>query len=257
MENNNLVSIIMPAYNTEKYIIETIKSVQNQTYNEWELIIVDDCSSDNTVSLVEEYILESNEKRIKLFKNKHNKGAAVSRNIALDKAKGRWIAFLDSDDLWKTDKLQKQIAFMLNNVCSFSYTRYSEIDENSKKLNKEIFGPNKINKKKMYLYCWPGCLTVMYDASKIGKIKIGNIRKNNDYAMWLRIVEKADCWLLDENLAFYRRRKNSISSISYFKLIKWHYYLFNIEIGNSKLMSTWHTFVNIIFGIYKKIRYTK
>ena len=126
MKNNGLVSVIMPSYNTAKYIAESIESIMNQTYPYWELIIVDDCSTDNTDSVVENYLSDT---RIRYLKNEKNSGAAISRNYALREAKGKWIAFLDSDDVWLPEKLETQIAFMLEKNCSFSYTNYEEIDE--------------------------------------------------------------------------------------------------------------------------------
>ena len=129
---NELVSIIMPSYNTADYISESIKSVQAQVYSNWELIIVDDCSTDNTDDVVKPFLVDS---RIRYLKNERNSGAAVSRNRALREARGRWIAFLDSDDLWVPEKLEKQISFMEKNGYSFSYTNYEEIDmENFKAL---------------------------------------------------------------------------------------------------------------------------
>lgn len=246
-----LVSIIMPSYNTGKFIRETINSVLNQTYKNWELLIVDDCSSDNT----DEIIKSINDNRIIYMKNNKNSGAAVSRNKALREAKGKWIAFLDSDDLWKEDKLERQIKFMKDNNYYFSYTNYIEIDENSVPNGKKVTGPKKITKTGMYNYCWPGCLTAMYDAEIIGLIQIENIKKNNDYAMWLKVCQKANCYLLDENLAMYRKRTGSISNHSYISLIKWHYKLYKDAEHKNIIYSLFNTFRNIIFGIYKKKRY--
>ena len=217
---DQLVSIIMPSYNTGRFIAETVNSVLAQTYTNWEIIIVDDCSTDNTDEIVAQFLSDS---RIKYLKNEKNSGAAVSRNRALREAKGKWIAFLDSDDLWAPDKLERQIAFMENNGYHFSYTNYSEIDEESKPLGKSVTGPKKIGKTGMYNYCWPGCLTVMYDAETVGLIQIADIKKNNDYAMWLKVCKKAKCYLLNEDLASYRKRAGSISNHSYKALIKWHY----------------------------------
>ena len=166
--SNDLVSIIMPSYNTGGYIKNSIESVLAQTYENWELIIVDDCSTDDTDSIVGQF----SDKRIRYLKNEKNSGAAISRNYALREAKGRWIAFLDSDDLWLPEKLEKQIAFMKNNDYHFSYTRYIEIDEESKPNGKCVTGPKRITKHGMYNYCWPGCLTVMYDAKYVGLIQI-------------------------------------------------------------------------------------
>ena len=195
---NELVSIIMPSYNTAKFISETIESVSAQTYPNWELIIVDDCSTDDTDAVVRPYLVDN---RIRYIKNEKNSGAAVSRNRALREAKGKWVAFLDSDDLWLPEKLEKQIEFMEKNDYHFSYTNYIEIDEESKTNGKRVTGPKKITKYGMYNYCWMGCLTVMYDAETIGLIQIADIKKNNYYAMWLKVCKKSDCYLLDETLA--------------------------------------------------------
>ncbi|MBQ3054381.1 MAG: glycosyltransferase family 2 protein [Clostridia bacterium] len=251
---SELVSIIMPSYNTAKFIGETIKSVINQTYTNWELIISDDCSDDNTDSRVEEFLTDS---RIKYIKNKQNGGAALARNNALKEAKGRWIAFLDSDDLWMPEKLEKQIAFMEEKGYAFTYTCYEEIDENSNPLCVFVSGPKKVTKHKMYNYCWPGCLTVMYDRNIVGDLQIDLIRKNNDYAMWLKVCKKADCYLLCENLAKYRRRSGSISNHSYTALIKWHYRMYRICDRRLKFTSLVFTLRNLFWGAYKKIRYVK
>lgn len=254
MENKGLVSIVMPSYNTEKFIAESIESVLAQTYPHWELIIVDDCSTDNTDAVIEPYLKDS---RIRYLKNQRNSGAAVSRNYALREAKGKWIAFLDSDDLWTPDKLEKQIAFMEQNGYHFSYTNYIEIDESSVPNGKVVTGPKRITKQGMHNYCWPGCLTVMYDAETVGLIQIADIKKNNDYAMWLKVCKKAVCYLLDENLGKYRKRSGSISNHSYTKLIKWHYKLFRVCDDKSPIASAVCTMVNLVFGVYKKIFYVK
>lgn len=250
----NLVSIIMPSYNTANYIGESINSVINQTYKNWELIIVDDCSTDNTDEIVNKFLKDE---RIKYLKNEKNSGAAISRNKALREAKGRWIAFLDSDDLWVPEKLEKQINFMEKNNHSFSYTFYEEIDERGNNLNIRVLGPKKITKFGMYNYCWPGCLTVMYDAKKIGLVQIKDIKKNNDYAMWLKIIKKSSCYLYPYSLAFYRKRSGSISNHNYIKLIKWHYKLFKEVDNQNALNSLIFTIRNLFFGVIKKIKYKK
>lgn len=249
-----LVSIIMPSYNTGRFIGETIQSVLAQSYSNWELIIVDDCSKDNTDEVVNQYLTD---KRIRYIKNETNSGAAVSRNRALRAAKGRWIAFLDSDDLWEPDKLEKQIVFMENNGYHFSYTNYIEIDEESVPNGKCVTGPKRITKHGMYNYCWMGCLTVMYDAEAVGLIQIEAIKKNNDYAMWLKVCKKVNCYLLDENLARYRKRSGSISNHGYMKLIKWHYKLFREAEKKNQLSCLVLTVRNLFFGVVKKIKYVK
>lgn len=251
---NELVSIIMPSYNTGRFLKETIESVLAQTYQNWELIIVDDCSTDNTDAVVK---LFSSDLRIRYFKNGTNSGAAVSRNRALCEANGRWIAFLDSDDVWHPEKLERQISFMEENNYHFSYTNYSEIDEESNSLGILVTGPKKVNRIGMYSYCWIGCLTVMYDADYIGLIQIADIKKNNDYAMWLKVCKKADCYLLDETLAKYRKRSGSISNHKHMKLIKWHYKLFKEAEEKNCIVSVFYTVLNLIFGLVKKIIYKK
>lgn len=256
---NDLVSIITPSYNTADYIGVTIESALNQTYENWEMIIVDDCSTDNTDAVVYNYLLNNSKVngRIKYLKNKYNSGAAVSRNRALLEAKGRWIAFLDSDDIWEKEKLEKQILFMESNNYHFSYTQYEEIDEKNNALGVIVTGPSRISKFGMYAYCWPGCLTVMYDKNIIGTVQIENIKKNNDYAIWLKVCKIADGYLLNEKLAKYRKRKGSISNHRYTALIKWHYKLWRKAEGKNPVFSLFWTGVNMFFGIYKKIKYVK
>lgn len=251
---NELVSIIMPSYNTGKFIEQTIKSVLAQTYTNWELILVDDCSTDNTDEVVSMFLSDT---RIHYKKNEKNSGAAVSRNRALREAKGKWIAFLDSDDLWLPEKLEKQILFMEKNGYHFSYTNYIEIDEDSIPNGKQVTGPKRITKHGMYNYCWPGCLTVMYDAEAVGLVQIADIKKNNDYAMWLKVCKKADCYLLNEMLAMYRKRNGSISNHGYMKLVKWHYKLYR-EVEKKKMFfAMFLTVRNLFWGMWKKIQYVK
>lgn len=256
MKDDGLISIITPTWNCAQFICETIRSVQAQTYQNWELIISDDCSTDNTRLVIEPYLKDDS--RIMYICNEHNSGAAITRNNALRRAQGKWIAFLDSDDLWYPDKLEKQMKFMEENGYHFSYTKYVEMDEMGKEMGVLISGPKHISRRGMYNFCWPGCLTVMYDAEKVGLIQIADIKKNNDYAMWLKVCHKADCHLLAEPLAKYRRgRIGSISTHGYVTLMKWHYKLFHEANGNNALYSLWLTAWNMVFGVYKKLRYVK
>ena len=247
----DLVSVIMPSYNTAGFIGQTIESVLAQTYENWELIIVDDHSTDDTDSMVAQYT----DPRIQYVKNEINSGAAVSRNKALQLAKGRWIAFLDSDDLWSPDKLEKQIRFMEEGGYHFSYTAYREINEQGEPNGVSVYGPKKITKGGMYRYCWPGCLTVMYDAHVVGLIQIEDIKKNNDYAMWLKVICKTPCYFLNQELAQYRKRGGSISNQSYKKLIKWHYRLFRDAQKETVILAAFHTVQNLCFGVLKKLKF--
>ena len=256
MQDYGLVSIITPAWACAAFIGETIKSIQAQTYTNWELLIQDDCSTDNTIAVVSPYM--ETDSRIKYECNSKNSGAAITRNNALRRAKGRWIAFLDSDDLWAPEKLEKQLIFMLENGYHFSYTAYQEIDDRGFRTGVEIHGPKRVDKPGMYSFCWPGCLTVMYDSETVGLIQIEDIKKNNDYAMWLQVCRKADCYLLDEVLASYRRgRPGSISTQGIVTLIRWHYKLWKEAEGKGPFTSVFWTSVNLICGVYKKLFYVK
>lgn len=248
-----LVSIIMPTYNCGRFIRESIDSVLAQTYQVWELIIVDDCSADNTAQVVSQYT----DPRIHYLRNEQNMGAALTRNRALREAKGRYVAFLDSDDLWLPEKLEKQVAFMQQSGYSFTYHEYTEIDEASKPLGVYVSGQKKVDKWGMMSCCWPGCLSVMYDAQIIGLIQIPNIKKNNDSAMWLQIIQKANCYLLPESLALYRRRKGSITPTSVWKKIGWHYILFREGAKMNPIASFFWMSANIIGNSYKKLFYVK
>ena len=125
---------------------------------------------------------------------------------------------------------------------------YEEIDENDVTNGVKVTGPKKITKMGMYRYCWPGCLTVMYDAEKIGKIQIADIKKNNDYAMWLKVIKKANCYHYDKVLAQYRKRSGSISNHGYLKLVKWHYKLFKEADNKNSITSLFLTLQNLIYG---------
>lgn len=256
MKDYGLVSIIMPSYNCGMYVEETIRSVQAQTYQNWEIIFMDDCSNDDTIRKLS--VMREEEKRIHLCQNISNLGAAVSRNNALREAKGRWIAFLDSDDLWEPTKLEKQVKFMEENGYAFSYTGYQEIDSDGELTRVVVSGPKHVTKTGMYAFCWPGCLTVMYDREKIGLIQIEDIKKNNDYVMWLKVCQKADCYLLDECLAKYRRgRQGSVSSHSIKTMIGWHYKLWHEAEKKNTLAAVYYTCLNLVCGFYKKLKYVK
>lgn len=257
MKNANmidgLVSIVMPSWNTGRFIAESIESVLSQTYHKWELIIVDDCSTDNTDSVVQSF----NDTRIKYFRNDKNLGAALTRNRALREARGEWIAFLDSDDLWLPEKLEHMLAYMKSNGYVFAYHDYVKIDEESNPLNIYVTGPKVVNRRKMYNYDYIGCLTFMYSAKAFGLIQINDIKKNNDYAILLKLCKKADCFLLKENLAQYRIRKKSISHDKLSKKLKSHYDLFRFCDEKPVLVAFWFACWNMFFGVLKKKRFEK
>jgi glycosyltransferase involved in cell wall biosynthesis len=207
---NNLVSIITPSYKSKQYISETIKSVLSQTYENWEMIIVDDASPDGSNKIIEEYCKK--DKRIKLIKLEKNVGPAVARNIAIEKAKGKYIAFLDADDLWIPEKLEKQIKFMNEHKLSFTYSSYFLTDSYNNKIG--LFSTKEyINYNDMLKTNSVGCLTAIYDVEKLGKIYMPLIRKRQDYALWLKILKNIKTTKgIIEPLATYRILENSVSS---------------------------------------------
>lgn len=205
------VSIITASYNSERFIKKTIESVLKQTYKNWEMIIIDDCSSDNTESIVNKYI--ASDKRIKFYKLEKNSGAAIARNLGINKATGEFIAFLDSDDLWDENKLEKQIEFMKKTKIGFSFTGYRLIKESGELLNKEIMVPEKVDYNSLLKNTIIGCLTVMIDKRIIGEFKMPELRAGQDTATWLSILRKGNiAYGYNEILASYRLVNGSISS---------------------------------------------
>ena len=253
---DGLVSIIMPSWNTASYIAESIQCVMDQTYRDWELLIVDDCSTDNTDEVVLPFLAD---KRVRYFHNEKNSGAALTRNKALREARGEWIAFLDSDDLWMQDKLEKQVSFMKEHGFVLSYTDYEKIDEDDKPLDIYVSGPNVVDKRKMYRYDYIGQLTMMYSAKHFGLIQIKDIKKNNDYAIRLQLYKKqgTEAYLLKENLAKYRVRKKSISHDKLSKKLRSHFDLFHMCDEKPAVVALWFACWNMWFGLLKKRKYEK
>lgn len=236
---NTLVSIIMPSYNAEKFIYFTIESVLNQTYTHWELIIVDDASTDNTIAIIEEEIKK--DPRITLLKNTKNQGASYCRNLATEKAKGKFIAFLDADDLWHPEKLEKQINLMLSTNNSVCYSSYLHIKENGESLKKRIVALPFLSYKKQFKNNYIGNLTGIYNAKKLDKIMAPNLRKRQDWAVWLEAIKRNNkpAIGLQEDLAYYRIRKESISA-NKMSLIKYNYWFYSKHLGKSKASSIYY-----------------
>lgn len=248
--NNELVSIITPSFKSERFISQTIESVLAQTYQNWEMIIVDDVSPDNSNEIIEAYC--KRDSRIKLIKLEKNSGPAIARNRAIEEAKGRYIAFLDADDLWKPEKLEKQINFMEEKNCALSYSAYETMSEEGVLQNKFIMPPLKISYKDLLKSNYIGCLTAVYDTQKVGKIYMPLINKRQDYGLWLKILKKTDfAYGLDESLAIYRIMSNSVSSNKY-KLLKFNYLLFREHEKFSSIKSFYYLIWNILFKLLKK-----
>ncbi|WP_420571286.1 glycosyltransferase family 2 protein [Kordia sp.] len=219
-----LVSVITPTYNAQSFIAETIDSVRAQSYTNWEMIIVDDASSDKTVEILNQYAAIDD--RIKVHLLQTNSGAAIARNSAIKKASGSYIAFLDADDLWKPEKLTKQLAFMQEKNIAVSFSSYELMDEDGKSLGKMVKALPKVDFSKMLKSNYVGNLTGIYNAQQLGKVYMPNIRKRQDWALWLTLIKKVGyAYSLEEPLAKYRVRENSISS-NKLNLLKYNYTIY-------------------------------
>lgn len=243
-----LVSIIMPTYNSGHFIGKTIDSVLSQTYQNWEVIIVDDCSTDNTSKIVSSYTTKDN--RIKYHRLDRNSGAAVARNKAVELSKGKYIAFIDSDDIWFPEKLSKQINFMEKNNYTFTSTSYTKIDEEGNFLNRIITAKFKSDYDGI-LKRNPGNSTIVYNAEALGKFMIPNIKKRNDYVMWLQVIKKAKyLYGIEEPLGSHRVRTGSLSSKKT-NLVGYHWKVYRDIEGLSFIKSIYLIIYWIIVTVFK------
>lgn len=246
---DNLVSIITPAYNTEKYIKDAIESVIAQTYTNWEMIIVDDASVDNTVNIIKFY--QQNEKRIKLILLKRNQGVANARNTAIKNAKGQYVAFLDADDIWDKEKLAEQIRFMKNNNIAFSYHAYTLFDLSNQK-QKTILVPKQLNYQELLKGNTTGsCLTVCLDR-KIIKNFYFTKEKHEDYICWLNILKQYNITAFGNNkiLGTYRIGKKSISS-NKLKSAIWNWKVYRNSQKLSIIKSLYYMCFYVLNGLRK------
>lgn len=254
MSNRHLVSVITPAYNCEKFIAETIESVIQQSYSNWEMIIVNDKSIDRTREIINTYVKQDS--RIRLIDLEQNSGAAVARNVALENAKGRFIAFLDSDDRWKKNKLEKQIQFMINNNYGFTFTAYEYIIDDNNKKSKLFKVPRSLNYSQALKNTVVGCLTVVIDKSIIGDFRMPLVRRGQDNLTWLMILKKGYiAYGLDESLAEYRRVEGSLSN-NKFKALKrqWFNYKNIIKLPLYKCL---YYYCFYVFNNVKKYYFSK
>ncbi|RKR07169.1 teichuronic acid biosynthesis glycosyltransferase TuaG [Maribacter vaceletii] len=245
-----LVSIITPSYNSEEFIAETINSIICQTYPNWELIIIDDASIDKTIDILHEFA--NKDSRIKYLRNEKNSGAAITRNKGLDNAQGRFIAFIDSDDIWSKSKLEKQVNFMIDNNIPISFTSYSLINEKSVSLNKTIRSVPSIDYNGYLKNTIIGMSTAMIDTNIVSKdFRFVNIRTRQDTYLWITLLKKGHtAFGIDEILASYRVRKSSISA-NKFKAAKRVWYLYyNLE--KLGLLKSAYNFSYYIFNALKK-----
>ncbi len=237
MNSGVLVSVIMPAYNSERYIRASIESVKEQTYSNWELLVIDDASEDQTSAIIKE--LAGADNRIKLLKNKENQGAGVSRNKGISQAIGEYIAFLDADDLWKPHKLQTQLEFMKENEVSICFSSYDLITEKGEKRKEVIQALPYVTYQKLLKSNYIGNLTGIYNAAELGKIYGPEIRKRQDWGLWLMAVKRAEiAKSIKEPLAIYRLRKNSVSG-NKFEMLRYNFNIYHEVLG---------------FGFFKSLR---
>ncbi|WP_078555868.1 glycosyltransferase family 2 protein [Bacillus alkalicellulosilyticus] len=249
--NNDLVSIITPTFNSARFIQETIESVINQTYPYWELIIVDDGSTDDTINLIARY--QEKDSRIKLTIFQENKGPAVARNVAIGQANGKYIAFLDSDDVWLSKKLEKQLAFMQEQNIAFSFTQYMNMTEDGKETGFIEKVPKKVTYKDLLKSNVIGCLTVMLDREKVGEIQMSNIRTRQDYVLWLALCKRGiDAYGLQETLSKYRLVQHSISS-NKIKMAKQNWSVYRDIEKLGLVQSSWY-FIHYMFYKLRKYR---
>ncbi|WP_367772870.1 glycosyltransferase family 2 protein [Flavobacterium sp. WC2421] len=250
-----LVSILIPTFNSEKFISESIRSVQNQTYTNWEIILVDDCSTDSTLCLVEELAIKDN--RIQYSRLEKNSGTGVARNSALALAKGQYIAFLDADDLWKPEKLKKQMDFLINKNLPFTFSFYDCIDEAGNPLNKRVEAPVHLSYRELFFCNYVGNLTAIYDVNFFGKIPISSIRKRQDWMLWLTVLKKIKiAHVVPESLAYYRVRNDSIST-SKLDLIKYNFAVYRRFHGFSFLIAVACMKLFLFTQLFIKPRYIK
>ncbi len=252
MNNKPLVSIITPAYNASGVIRETIESVINQTFQDWELLIVDDCSSDNTSDIIKEYT--EKDERIKYLKTSHSSGSpSLPRNMGIDEAKGKYIAFLDADDIWLPDKLSDQIQFMEENKINFVYSDYEKIDYRGNRNNRIIKMPKESSFWDVIETCTIPCLTVVLTRDIIGNTRFKDIPKE-DFAFWLDILKKdIHAHNVDGVHALYREQPNSRSS-NKFQMIKDQWRVLRQIEGVKPVVASYFMLKYLFFGIKKYIK---
>ena len=246
---NELVSIITPSYNSERYISDTINSIINQSYTNWELLITDDCSSDKSIEIINSYV--KIDSRIKLFKLSKNLGAGEARNFSISQSRGRYIAFCDSDDQWKINKLETHLKFMVENNLEFSFTDYDITDELGN-FKRKVICPSFLTYEELLKNNYVGCLTVIYDTKNLGKLTMPSLRKRQDWLLWLKIMKKVRASKgLNISLSIYRHRQSSIS-YSKINLIKYTWLVYNKELKFSKSKSIFYFILFILHYFLKK-----
>ena len=262
-QDKGLVSIIMLSHGDGTYVVDSVKSILAQTYQNWELLFVaktDDETLEPLSSLREEDV-KIQKRAGKVLTDSYRSfivgedNDTPRRNSALANAQGRWIAFLDAGDIWEPTKLERQIGFMEEHGYAFSYTQYGIIDKDSHDRGFVIGGKDRVTYQDMMKCCWPAYLTVMYDAEKVGRLQLRNLKGNNDYALLLMASEEADCYLLKENLAKLRTKWSIFGKFLLTNGIKWRYEVYRIEYRMNPVMSCLYTIRNMWYGVVKWGKY--
>ena len=240
-KDNELVSIIVPVYNVEKYIVETMESVRRQSYPCWELLLVEDVSTDRTRQVIQDYLNRVEDNRIRLICQSENKGAAHARNLGLLQAQGRYIAYLDADDLWEPKKLERELVFMREKNAAFAFTGYEFADENGRGLGKVVRVPETLSYREALKNTTIFTTTVMFDTARIDKSLLEMpIIKSEDTALWWKVLKRGyTAYGLDENLVKYRRAGKTLSS-NKLEAIRRIWNLYRRAEGMSILSSAWH-----------------
>ncbi|MCB7481881.1 glycosyltransferase family 2 protein [Christiangramia sediminis] len=252
MSNKGIVSVIMPAYNSEAFITESIQSVIAQTYSQWELLIVDDASSDSTKKIIEKF--SSKDDRIRLLVNSTNSGTHNSRNKGIKAASGQFIAFLDADDQWEPKKLKKQLKVLSKPNVAACFSSYELINEKGEKLNKKIQALPVLHYDKLLKANYVGNLTGIYNVNILGKIYCPEISKRQDWALWLKVIEEGGpIEGIQESLAIYRVRKNSIST-NKLEMLKYNFKVYHSILNYGYFQSIWRMliFLNEQFFVKSK-----
>ena len=270
----DLVSIIMLSRNKENYLEASVRSIMAQTYQNWELLFVDDASKDDTISIIlklkEEDRKRSSVKdgrsfledgtsidRINVTKTTDYRGETHNRNCALREPKGKWIAFLDAGDVWEPTKLEKQVAFMEEHDCAFSYTKFNSIDSEANDLGIVMGGPKIISYKDMKKCCWMGYLTVMYNAEKLGLFQVNGLKEANDYALWLQVARRADCYLLAECLASQMSEKGLWHRLLTSDKWAWRYGVYRMIEKMNPIYAAYMTVRNLAYTAWKWWKYVE
>lgn len=236
-----MVSVIVPVYHVEKYIVETMDCVRRQTYTDWELLLVEDCGGDRCVQMIRQYIEDTGDDRIRLIRQPSNMGAAMARNRGVKEARGRYIAYLDADDLWEPEKLERELAFLKEKDAAFVFTGYEFADEHGVGLGKVVRVPETLVYRQALSNTTIFTTTVMFDTSKISKELLEMpVIKSEDTALWWKVLRAGyTAYGLDENLVKYRRAGRSLSS-NKLEAIRRIWYLYRKAEGMSVAASAWH-----------------